>query len=132
MLDSWSGSITVQELNRVLRPGQAHLARYVDVLAYLRVGAPDAWPINADLRAIAKVDLQARDRTLCVEVADSGVPMIPGDVHEADATMWLRGMSRTFGMFARSWGGGLDEALEHAIAAGTVTCSVTRNDEGGG
>jgi AbiV family abortive infection protein len=116
LLRDWSGGLTVVELNKELRPGKGaavHEERYVEALNYIWSLAPTI-PLPAgytDLRAMARVDLQARERVLYVEVASSGKPMTPEGVDEAEAAQWVTAIGQHLATMARVWSKGLDDAL---------------------
>lgn len=114
-LETWSGALTVAQLNAILRPkGNAHVPRYLETLCYLAALAPNAWRRGTDFKKMAEMDMRARERALYVEVAQSGVSMTPSDVSEAEARQWVTGMVGFFGTLAGTWSAGLDDALEEA------------------
>lgn len=118
VLQRWTGTVTVAELNSLLRsPGNAHLSRYTDLLAYLR----GAWlhsstpPPNLDeIAAMARADMRARERVLYVEVASDGAPMTPEGVTETESRDWVSGMRDLFLTLGIAWRRGLDDALAEA------------------
>jgi len=114
-LEPWTGTLTVAELNATLRPagGKAHVRRYATTLEYLASMTP--WvPLPPGIRTFTELalsDMRARERTLYVEVASSGVPMRPEDVSEEEARSWVSAMGRYFAMLAKVWAESLDDAL---------------------
>jgi AbiV family abortive infection protein len=112
-LGRWTGTLTVAELNKALRPPRkAHAERYATALAYLTL-VSGAMPPPAGFE---REDMKARNRVLYVEVAPDGSAMTPEGVSEDEARMWVTGMIRNFTTLASAWRAGLDDDL--AIARG--------------
>jgi AbiV family abortive infection protein len=118
LLQSWSG-ISVVELKLALRPqGDAHAQRYAEALEYvdaLGLGRLRSLLPTANMVEVAKSDMRARERVLYVDLTDSGDPMTPAGVAEAEAELWVSGIAGLFSQLARAWRDGLDEALGNCV-----------------
>jgi AbiV family abortive infection protein len=118
ILHGWTGAITVVELNAELRPvHDAHVERFAETLAHLGALAPSAPmpPGFDDLVAVARNDIDARERVLYVEVAPNGAPMTPEGVSEDEARRWVTTMVGYFAGIAGPWRHTLEDALEDAL-----------------
>lgn len=117
-LGHWEATLTVSELNEALRPSAAHARRYGTALAYL-TGMTPSVPLPEgfdDINALARADMQSRERALYVEVAPDGAPMTPSDLSGESARTWVSAMIGYFTMLGSAWRAGLDDDL--AIARG--------------
>jgi AbiV family abortive infection protein len=112
-LESWTGTLTVSDLQRALRPkGGAHALRYAQALTYLdAMSAGELGRSLGNLNAVAKSDMRDRERVLYVGVNNSGAPTTPADVSEKQARLWLEGMAGWFLQLAGVWRTALDDAL---------------------
>lgn len=119
VLQEWTGTLTVAELNKVLRPSKkAHARRHASMLDEMAtlarlVGGPPP-PGRDNLLDMARNDMRTRELALYVEVAPNGEPITPDGTNKRDADAWMSGMSEWFNMFESTWRTILDDALDDA------------------
>lgn len=117
LLQGWTGTLTVVQLNRELRPGgsEAHVRRYADTLERLATmaGGTPLPPGFDNIEALAKSDMRTRELALYVEVAPSGDPIAPA-TDEEGARLWFAGMVKLFAMLRSAWRSALNDELENA------------------
>ena len=118
LLESWTGDLTVAQLNDRLKPRRdAHLWRYRRTLQYLAATGLiagqrlEGWK---DLDRIARADMNAREHALYVEVGPSGLRQTPERVFEAEARSWLIDMIAVISMTEIAWRPQLNRALATA------------------